>query len=42
MGQKLGSNNDLGKILYLFSNNIDYEILGQNGMRFEKSSKFYS
>jgi hypothetical protein len=26
----------------MFSNNIDWEILGQGGMRFEKSFKSYS
>jgi hypothetical protein len=31
----------LEKLLYLFSNNIDWEILGQGGMRFEKDFKSY-
>jgi len=33
---------ELGKMFYLFSNSIDWEILGQSGMRFEKSLKSYS
>jgi len=32
----------LGKIFHLFSNNIDWEIFGQHGIRFEKSFKSYS
>jgi len=30
---------ELEKILHMFSNSIDYEILGQGGMSFEKSFK---
>jgi len=30
---------ELEKILHVFSNSIDYEILGQGGMSFEKSFK---
>jgi hypothetical protein len=30
---------ELGKIFHLFSNSIDWEILGQGGIRFEKSFK---
>jgi hypothetical protein len=33
---------ELRKMSHLFSNNIDWEILGQEGMRFEKSFKSYS
>jgi hypothetical protein len=33
---------ELEKISHLFSNNIDWEIIGQDGMRFEKNFKFYS
>jgi len=33
---------ELGKVFYLFLNSIDCEILGQGGMRFEKSFKSYS
>jgi hypothetical protein len=33
---------ELEKIFHLFSNNIDYQILAQGGMRFEKSFKSYS
>jgi len=29
-------------MFYLFSNNIDWEILGQGEIRFEKSFKSYS
>jgi len=32
---------ELGKMFYMFSNSIDWEILSQVGMRFEKSSKSY-
>ena len=32
---------ELEKIFHLFSNSFDGEILGQNGMRFEKSFKSY-
>jgi hypothetical protein len=31
----------LEKIFYMFLNNIDREIIGQDGMRFEKSFKSY-
>jgi hypothetical protein len=31
---------ELGKIFYLFSNSINWEILGQRGMRFQKVSNF--
>jgi hypothetical protein len=33
---------ELKKIFHLFSNTIDWEILGQDGMRFENGFKFYS
>ena len=33
---------ELEKIFHMFSNSIDWEILGQGGMRFEKSFKSYS
>ena len=33
---------ELRKMFYLFSNNINWEILGQSGMRFENSFKFDS
>jgi len=33
---------ELGKIFYVFSNNIDCEILAQDKMRFEKDFKSYS
>jgi hypothetical protein len=33
---------ELRKIFHLFSNTIDWEILGQDGMRFENGFKFYS
>jgi hypothetical protein len=33
---------ELEKIFHMFSNNIDWEILGQCGMRFEKNFKSYS
>ena len=33
---------ELEKIFHMFSNSIDWEILGQSGMRFEKSFKSYS
>jgi hypothetical protein len=33
---------ELGKIFHLFSNSINWEIIGQRGMRFQKSFKFYS
>jgi len=33
---------ELGKIFHLFSNSIDWEIIGQGGMRFEKNFKSYS
>ena len=32
----------LEKVFHLFSNCIDWEILGQDGMIFEKIFKFYS
>ena len=32
----------LEKILHMFLNNIDCEILVEGGMRFEKKFKFYS
>jgi hypothetical protein len=28
---------ELGKMFHMFSNSIDYEIIGQGGMSFEKS-----
>jgi len=33
---------ELGKMSHLLSNSIDWEILGQDGMRFKKSFKSYS
>jgi len=33
---------ELGKIFNILSNSIDWEILDQGGMRFEKSFKSYS
>jgi hypothetical protein len=33
---------ELEKIFYMFLNSIEWEIIGQYGMRFEKSFKFYS
>jgi hypothetical protein len=33
---------ELAKIFYMFSNSIDWEILSQGAIRFEKSFKSYS
>jgi hypothetical protein len=33
---------ELEKRFHLFSNSIDWEIISQYGMRFEKSFKYYS
>jgi hypothetical protein len=33
---------ELGKIFHLFLNSIDWEILGKDGITFEKSFKSYS
>jgi hypothetical protein len=33
---------ELGQMLYMFSNSIDYEIIAQSGMKFEKSFESYS
>ena len=38
----LSTLDELGKMFYLFLNSIDWEILGQCGMRFKKSFKSYS
>jgi hypothetical protein len=32
---------ELGKVFHLFSNSIDWEIIGQCGIRFKKSFKSY-
>ena len=32
---------ELEQMLYMFSNNIDCEIIAQSGMKFKKSFEFY-